>query len=50
MFHKELYLAVMTKQPEGLINKGYSFLNNLVLRSIKNAKASISCQTTSRIE
>lgn len=27
MFHTELYLAVMTKQPEGIINQGYSVLN-----------------------
>lgn len=27
MFHTELYLAVMTKQPEGFINKSFSIIN-----------------------
>jgi type IV secretion system protein VirB4 len=38
MFHTELYLALITKQPEGFINKGFSLLNQLSLRFDKNAK------------
>jgi len=38
MFHTELYLALMTKQPEGLINKGFSFLNQLKIWFDKCAK------------
>jgi type IV secretion system protein VirB4 len=29
MFHKELYLAIITKPPEGIINQGFSLLKQL---------------------
>jgi len=29
MYHNDLYMAVITKQPEGLINKGFGFLKQL---------------------
>jgi len=38
MFHKELYLAVITKHPEGLLNKGYSWLQRFNLLLDKKAK------------
>lgn len=38
MFHTELYLALMTKQPEGFINKGFSFLKQLNLWFDKKAR------------
>lgn len=38
MFQTEHYLAVMTKHPEGLINKGFSFFKQLFIRFDKKAK------------
>lgn len=38
MFHTEHYLAVMTKQPEGLLNKCFSIFNWLNLSFDKKAK------------
>lgn len=38
MFHKELYLAIITKQPEGLINHGFNFLNQFNHAVDKNSK------------
>lgn len=38
MFHIELYLAVITKQPEGFINKGYSLLQQFNFNVDKQAK------------
>ncbi|HZW61286.1 MAG TPA: VirB4 family type IV secretion/conjugal transfer ATPase [Candidatus Babeliales bacterium] len=38
MFHTELYLAVMAKNPEGLINKGFAFLKQFIIRFDKAAK------------
>lgn len=38
MFHKELYLAIVTKHPEGLINKSYSFLQQLTRKFDREAK------------
>lgn len=38
MFHTEHYLAVMTKHPEGVMNKGYSFINHLIHVFDKRAK------------
>lgn len=38
MFHTELYLALMTKQPEGFINKGFSFFQYLSHRFNKKAR------------
>jgi type IV secretion system protein VirB4 len=38
MFRKELYIAIITKQPEGIINKGFGFLKLFNLALDKNAK------------
>jgi type IV secretion system protein VirB4 len=38
MFHKEIYLAIVTKQPEGIINKGFTFLKWLNHAADKAAK------------
>ncbi len=38
MYHNELYIAVMTKQPEGLINKGFNFLQMFNHKIDKQAK------------
>jgi type IV secretion system protein VirB4 len=38
MFQKELYLAIITKQPEGIVNKGFSFLKWLSYAADKIAK------------
>lgn len=38
MFHTELYLAVITKNLEGIINKGFAFLRQLFIRFDKKAK------------
>lgn len=38
LFHNELYLAVITKQPEGLINKGFSFWQYFSLKLDKETK------------
>lgn len=38
MFHIELYLAVITKQPEGFISKGYSLFQQFNFNVDKNAK------------
>lgn len=37
MFHEEHYLAVMTKYPEGFINKQFSWINSLSYRLDKEA-------------
>jgi type IV secretion system protein VirB4 len=38
MFHKELYIAIITKQPEGIINKSFSILKQFNLAIDKDAK------------
>ena len=38
MFHKELYLAIMTKPAEGLINKGFNILKHLQVSLDKDLK------------
>ncbi len=38
MYHNDLYIAVMTKQPEGVINKGFGVLKQLNLAFDKQAK------------
>jgi type IV secretion system protein VirB4 len=38
MFHTELYLALITKQPEGFINRSFSLLKHLSLKFDKKAK------------
>ncbi len=38
MFNKELYIAIVTKQPEGLIGKGFNFLKQFNLELDKEAK------------
>lgn len=38
MFHKELYIALVTKQPEGLINKMLNIFQSLCVRFDKKAK------------
>lgn len=38
LFHKELYLAIVSKHPEGIFNKGWSFLQQLTKKFDKPAK------------
>lgn len=38
MFHDELYIAIVTKPPEGFINKGFSFLKQFNFAIDKNSK------------
>ncbi len=38
MFHKELYLAIITKPAEGFINKGFNFLKQLQIATDKHLK------------